>query len=90
MLRLGEDIFRARVRDGRITLARGDADDADATIRTDLATLSAVLWHGHRLADALCSGDLEIQGSTPAATRFLTLFAPPEPAVEAQQTPSNS
>ena len=84
MLRLREDIFRARVRDGRITLARGDADDADATIRTDPATLSAVLWHGHRFADALRSGDLEIQGSTPAA-----LFPPPEPAVEAQQTPSN-
>jgi DNA-binding HxlR family transcriptional regulator len=79
-LRLGEHRFRARVADRRLELARGSAEEPDATIETDPATLSAVLWHGRRLAEALRAGDIEIEGSRPAVTRFLGLFPVPEPA----------
>jgi DNA-binding HxlR family transcriptional regulator len=85
-LRLGEDRFRARVADGRIEFARGSAEQADATIETDPETLSGVLWHGRPLAEAERAGDVRIEGSRRAATRFLGLFALPEPAAGAPST----
>jgi DNA-binding HxlR family transcriptional regulator len=45
-LRFGEQRFHARVGDGALTIARGPAEDPDATIDTDPATLAALLWHG--------------------------------------------
>jgi DNA-binding HxlR family transcriptional regulator len=73
-LRLNEQPFRASVADGELEIARGRADQPDATIDTDPATLSAVLWHGRRPADALRSGGMKIDGSRRAANRFLRLF----------------
>jgi DNA-binding HxlR family transcriptional regulator len=78
-LRIGEQRFHARVADGRLDVARGGADWPDATIASDPGTLSALLWHGRGLAEALRSGDLEIEGSRPAVERFLRLFPLPEP-----------
>jgi DNA-binding HxlR family transcriptional regulator len=78
-LRLGEQRFHAEVADGRLTLARGDADRPDVTIQTEPATLATLLWHGRRLSEALRAGDVEIEGSRPALTRFLGLFPLPEP-----------
>jgi DNA-binding HxlR family transcriptional regulator len=78
-LRLGEHRFHAKVADGRLALARGDTDRPDATIQTEAATLATLLWHGRRLSEALRSGDVEIEGSRPALTRFLDLFPLPEP-----------
>jgi DNA-binding HxlR family transcriptional regulator len=79
-LRFGEQRFHARVSDGRLEVARGSADAPDATIETDTGTLSALLWHGRRPAEALRSGDLKIDGSRRAAERFLRLF--PLPAAD--------
>jgi len=79
-LRLGQHRFHARVDRGRLELVRGEAPAPDATIESDTATLSAVLWHGRRLADALRSGYVEIGGSRPAARRFLRLFPLDAPA----------
>jgi putative sterol carrier protein len=47
-LRLGEDRFRIEVEDDEIEVARGGADQADATIDTDPGTLDAVLWGAGR------------------------------------------
>ena len=82
-LGLGEDRFRARVRDGVFEIARGSAEQPDATIETDPATLSSVLWHERLLAEAERSGDLVIEGSRPDVTRLLGLFPPPEPVAVA-------
>jgi DNA-binding HxlR family transcriptional regulator len=76
-LRFGDHRFRARVADGRLELARGDAEAPDAIIATDPGTLSALLWQGRRLAQALSSGDVEVEGDRRAATRFLSLFPLP-------------
>jgi DNA-binding HxlR family transcriptional regulator len=76
-LRFGEQRFHARVADGRFTIARGDADQPDAMLDTDPNTLATLLWEGHRLTDALRSGDVKIEGSRPAVTRFLGLFPLP-------------
>jgi DNA-binding HxlR family transcriptional regulator len=79
-LRLADDCFRVRVAGGRMDIARGGAQDADATLETDTDTLSAVLWQGRPLDEALRSADLKLDGSRRAARRFLKLFPPPVPA----------
>jgi DNA-binding HxlR family transcriptional regulator len=73
-LRLGEDGFRSRVADGRLEIARGSAERPDAVVESAPGTLAAVLWHDRPLADALRTGDVEIDGSTPAAKRFFGAF----------------
>jgi DNA-binding HxlR family transcriptional regulator len=73
-LRFGDDRFSVRVADGRLEVVRGSAEQPDATIATDPSTLSAVLWHGHRLAEAGRAGDVDIEGSRPAVSRLLRLF----------------
>jgi DNA-binding HxlR family transcriptional regulator len=76
-LRLGEDVFRARVAGGEFDVERGAADRPDATIVTDPATLATVLWHGRRPAEAQRAGDLEVAGDRKAAGRFWKLFSRP-------------
>jgi len=85
-LRLGEDRFRAVVSDGHFEIARGNADRPDATIETDPATLAALVYDGRQLAEALRSGDIEIEGDESAVTRFFGLFALPEPATPTVST----
>lgn len=75
-LRLGEHRFHAWVANGQLAVVRGDAPAADATIETNPGTLAALLWHGTRLATALRSGTITIEGSKLAVTRFLGLFPP--------------
>jgi DNA-binding HxlR family transcriptional regulator/putative sterol carrier protein len=84
-LRLGEDRFRIEVGDDQIEVARGGADQADATIDTDPDTLAAVLWNSERLADAQRSGRMTIEGDKAAVQRFARLFPLPEPAAAVSQ-----
>lgn len=79
-LRLGENHFRIQIADSRLTLARDDPDQADATIHTDPGTLAALLWKNRRLADALHAGDLTLDDPEGLAERFIGLFPLPEPA----------
>jgi DNA-binding HxlR family transcriptional regulator len=82
-LRFGEDRFRIEVADDELEVARGGADQANATIDTDPDTLAAVLWRGRPLADAQRSGKLTIEGDKPAMERFVRLFPMPERAAAA-------
>jgi DNA-binding HxlR family transcriptional regulator len=79
-LRLGDNTFHVRIDDGRITLGRGAQEAPDAIVETDAGTLSAVIWQGRELAEALSAGDLRIEGDRAAVTRLITLFPRPEPA----------
>jgi DNA-binding HxlR family transcriptional regulator len=79
-LRLGEDRFHARVGGKGLEITRSDAGDHDAVIEGNTASLSAVLWHGRRLGEAVRSGDVRIEGSRTAVARFLSLFPAPRPA----------
>jgi DNA-binding HxlR family transcriptional regulator len=79
-LRLGDQRFRARVADGRFEVVRGSAEAPDATLETDTGTLSALLWHGRRLAEALRADAIVIEGNRPAVERFLRLFPLPAAA----------
>jgi DNA-binding HxlR family transcriptional regulator len=59
--RFGEQHFHACVCEGTLTITRGTADAADATIDTDPATLAAVLWRGQ-------------ESDEPAVARLRELF----------------
>jgi DNA-binding HxlR family transcriptional regulator len=67
-LRLGEDRYAVRVEGDRLEIERGTAPSPDATIATDPGTLATVLWHGG------AESELAVEGSRPAASRFLDLF----------------
>jgi DNA-binding HxlR family transcriptional regulator len=78
-LRLHDQVFRARVAEGRLELERGGAREADATIACDPMTLGAMLWQGYALADAERAGTAVVEGDRRAAARFLKLFPLAEP-----------
>jgi ubiquinone biosynthesis protein UbiJ len=80
----GEDRFRVRIADGQLQLARGGADQPDATIQTDPGTLKALLQDGRQLAEAQGSGAIQIEGDRRVVARFLGLFPPPAPASAAE------
>src|SRR4051794_24691860 len=65
-LRLGEDVFRAVVNDGRFEIVREDAERPDATIETDAGTLAALVYEGRDLAEALRCGEVKIEGDKSA------------------------
>jgi DNA-binding HxlR family transcriptional regulator len=79
-LRLGDDRFSAEVGDGRFQVARGGADQADATLETTVATLRALVFGGRSIADAFRSGELHLEGDRRAAVRFVGCFPRPTPA----------
>jgi DNA-binding HxlR family transcriptional regulator len=76
-VRLGEHVFRVRVEGGELDLTRGVADQADAVIATDTATLPELLWRDLTVEGAEQNGTLAIEGSRRAARRFLGLFGGP-------------
>ena len=82
-LRLGDQVFRARVAGGELDLGRGEAPDADATISADPMTLGGMLWQGYALADAERAGHATVEGDRHAAERLLKLFPLAEPAPSA-------
>ncbi|MBC6459490.1 winged helix-turn-helix transcriptional regulator [Actinomadura sp. HBU206391] len=73
-LRLGDDRFRATVAEGRIELVRGSAEQPDAIIETDVATLWGLILGERRFDETLRSGDLTLEGDHRAGTRFTDLF----------------
>jgi DNA-binding HxlR family transcriptional regulator/putative sterol carrier protein len=79
-LTLGEDQFHIEIADDTLEVARGSADQADATIDTDPDALASVLWGDQPLADAQRAGRITIEGDTAAVKRFVRLFPIPEPA----------
>jgi DNA-binding HxlR family transcriptional regulator len=72
-LRLGGQDFRAEDDGERLTLARGAAEEPDATVEADPGTLAAVLWHSREMAGS----GVTVTGDRRAATRFLKRFPLP-------------
>ena len=69
-----ELVFRARVAAGELELERGEAPDADATIRADPMTLGGVMWQHVGLNEAERAEAITVEGDRRAAKRFLGLF----------------
>jgi DNA-binding HxlR family transcriptional regulator len=60
---LGEIPFDIAVKGGRFEAAHGEAERADATVRSDPGTIAGVVFGGNRLGKAVESGEVEIDGS---------------------------
>jgi DNA-binding HxlR family transcriptional regulator len=72
---LDELPFRIELSSGSFAARRGEADRPDARIRSDVDTLTGVVFRGRSLADALRAGTIEITGEERAATRLMRLLA---------------
>lgn len=72
--------FRVEITDGQLRLSGDPVDEPTVTIATDRATLVALLYSGHRLADSVRDGTVLVDGPAAVAERFLRLFPLPEPA----------
>jgi DNA-binding HxlR family transcriptional regulator len=73
-LRLDGDRFRVEVAGGRLDLARGGADRADAVIETSAGTFRSLVFGGRTLPDAVRAGDVTVHGDHRAAARLVRLF----------------
>ena len=82
-LTLDDQVFTLEVAAGSLRVRRGPAGPGvtvSAAIATDTATLAAVLWHGHPVADAVRDGAMRIDGDPEAAADLAGFFAAPVPA----------
>ncbi len=74
-LRVGKQVFTARVADGRCTTNEGQPADPDVVLIMEVSTLSALL-HGEVSPDeALACGRVMVKGDAAALERFVHLFA---------------
>ncbi len=73
-LRVDGDVSKLRVADGTLDAREGPAEDADATIETDAATLFALVGHELSPGEALVSGRVRVQGDEAALERFVAIF----------------
>ena len=76
--RIGPDPFTAHLHDGRLDVARLEAEDPDLSFATADATLiAAVVYGGQPLAAMEQAGAIRIEGDHALAERFVTLFPLP-------------
>ncbi len=73
-LRLDGHEFSLRADADRLVATAGPGPELAATVETDPATLSAVLWHGLDLERAIADGRLAIEGDQRAARSLLQRF----------------
>ena len=78
--KLGNESFIGRVADGRLTLARGMTDGADAIFIGTARYLAAAIYGGVPLAALEKKGALKAEGERRVAERYLTLFVLPPKA----------
>jgi len=78
VLEIDGDRFAADVAGARLALHRDPRADGDAIIRTDRATLRALLWESLSITAARRARRATVDGDARLARRFLSLF--PRPA----------
>lgn len=79
--RLGDDPYVATLADRALTVARGVADEVDATLSAPPSAFLPVVFGRRPLDDALAEGAIALTGNRAIAERFVTLFRLP-PKVE--------
>jgi len=75
--RLGEEVFAARLRKGRMDIVRGEGEQSDFTMESDPVTVASIVYGGRPIADAEAAGLLRLAGDRALAERFVTLFPLP-------------
>lgn len=76
-VRLGEDHFTVRVADGELQVERGEWQDADAEVVTDVRGFTALVIHKKPLFDVLAEGGAEVFGDRGSLERLLAALADP-------------
>lgn len=79
-LRPNDEAYLARVARKKLTIAAGEAPDADATISGDSRAFATVTYGGRPLAHAIETGDLLVTGNIASAEEFLHLYTLPPAA----------
>lgn len=74
-LRLGEYLFAVVVDDGRLNVARGSADHADAVIETTPHGLDSMVSGDVTVGELMRTGGISVEGDLDAVERFPTLFS---------------
>jgi DNA-binding HxlR family transcriptional regulator len=75
VLRIGEDVFTARLDDGRLHVESGAADDADLDAAVSTETFYGLASGGLAPRAALAKGDVELRaGKQSTLERFFTVF----------------
>jgi DNA-binding HxlR family transcriptional regulator/putative sterol carrier protein len=67
-LKLGEIPFKIAMKEGSFEAERGEAEDADAMIRSDPNVIAGIVFGGTRLAKAVEAGEVGISGSRRSVT----------------------
>ena len=76
--RIGDEIYRAILEDGRLAIARSEDAGADATFVGAAPAIAALIYGGVRLDVLEADGALRIEGERALARRFAGLFPLPE------------
>ena len=79
-LQLGHEGFRVVIAESAITVERGDASKADATLKGDARSIAGAIYGGAQLETLEAAGALEVSGRAEIAARFVTLFPLPSKA----------
>lgn len=82
-LRVGEDTFVARLRDGELTIRRSELrgePDVDVTIAGEATAIASVVYGGRPLAAARADGAIALEGDRAVAKSFVALFRLPPKA----------
>ena len=87
-LRVGDLDLHARLTDGAFTVEPGTPATPVAILAGTHDLLSALIYDGRDLDDAVRDGEVSVRGDEEAARRFLTLFALPDKVAPAPPTTS--
>jgi DNA-binding HxlR family transcriptional regulator len=77
-LRFGEDCFYAKVANNELEIVRGEITKANVKVETSADTLTALVYGGRNLNEAIRSGDVKLEGDKKMLERFLKLFPLPD------------
>ncbi|HWX48936.1 MAG TPA: winged helix-turn-helix transcriptional regulator [Roseomonas sp.] len=83
--RLGEETYLARLAAGRIDIAAGPLEEAEAVFTGTARAIAGAIYGGQDLAALEAAGVLRLEGDRALAERFVTLFPLP-PKVDAPAT----
>ncbi|MBX3619575.1 MAG: transcriptional regulator [Rhizobacter sp.] len=76
----GHDRYQAVVGKGRLRVERGEPAAPDAVVAGEPQALAAVIYGGHKLAEAQRLGELVVRGDKGVVRRLVALFPLPQPA----------
>ena len=75
--RIGEDVFHARVIDGRLETSQGPAHEPDLVVVADPESFRAIASGQISATEALASGRIAIEGDPGALVRSAEIFGLP-------------